>query len=354
MFEVQDFRFDLIVKMIGPSIQQLSGKTLLWTGTNGFLGKWVVGLVGYLNEHVLTIRCKLIAIDMEIPSAEIVAAYEPLNIEFRAHDLATKLGLVEEKIDFVVHMAGIASPYHYERRPLETIDVALEGIRSTLEIAKHSGSKFLFTSSSEVYQTATVIPTPETYVGAIASNNARSCYDVSKLMGENLAYVYKTQFGVNTVITRIFNSFGPGISESDYRIVPRIASSLVGGQALSVFATGNQPTRTYCPTGNTIAGLLLALLNGKSGEIYNVGCDKPEVTILELLEIIQDQLGCKVPYKVVEPTAVYIDEPKRRCPDISKARDQLGYNPEISLEQGLELFFNWALPRYKGQVARDY
>ena len=353
MFNIKHYRFDLVVKMMGESVQQLNGKTLLWTGTNGFLGQWIIGLVGYLNEQVLANRCNLIAIDMELPSYEIVKKYSPLNIEFRAHDLRTKLPPIVQKIDFVVHMAGIASPYHYVKRPLETIDVCLEGIRSTLEIAKDNDSKFMFTSSSEVYQTATVIPTPENYVGAIAPNNARSCYDVSKLMGENFAYVYKTQYGVNAVITRIFNSFGPGISESDHRILPRIASALVGGRPISVFAKNNQPTRTYCPTGNTIAGLFLALLNGKSGEIYNIGSDQPEVTIIELLEIIRRQIRREIPHNVVEPVAVYIDEPQRRCPDISKARSELGFKPEISLEEGLEMFFDWALPRYNGHIARD-
>ena len=210
MFDIQQYRFDLVVKMIGPSAQKLSGKTLLWTGTNGFLGTWVVGLIGYLNEHTLSVPCRLIAVDLRIPEDKVVETYGPLNIEFRAHDLTTKLWPVAEKIDYVVHMAGIASPHHYKKRPLETIDVCLEGVRSALEIARHSGSKFMFTSSSEVYQTADVIPTPETYVGAIASNNERSCYDVSKLMGENLTYVYAKSLGIDAVTTRIFNSFGPG------------------------------------------------------------------------------------------------------------------------------------------------
>ena len=117
------------------------------------------------------------------------------------------------------------------KKPLETIDVALEGVRSTLEISKTNNAKFLlFTSSSEVYQTATVIPTPESYIGAIASNNERSCYDVSKLMAENYVYVYSKNYGVDACNVRIFNSFGPGISENDSRILPRIASAAKSGK----------------------------------------------------------------------------------------------------------------------------
>ncbi|MGB1027772.1 MAG: NAD-dependent epimerase/dehydratase family protein, partial [Rhodospirillaceae bacterium] len=333
MYDTQDYRFDLVAKMIGQSAQKMSGKTLLWTGTNGFLGTWVVGLIGYLNEHVLETPCKLIAIDLRIPDDAVVKKFEPLNVEFRSHDLTTKLWPVAEKIDYVVHMAGIASPHHYKKRPLETVDVCLEGVRSALEIARHSGAKFLFTSSSEVYQTADVIPTPETYIGAIASNNERSCYDVSKLMGENFTYIYSKNLGVDAVTIRIFNSFGPGIAEHDFRILPRIASSMVSGSEISVFAKKQQPTRTYCPTGNTVAGMFLALLDGRSGEIYNIGCDKPEVTVLELLDIIEKQTGKSVNRKVVEPLDVYTDEPLRRCPDITKAKEHLGYSPDISLEQ---------------------
>lgn len=353
MLQNNEYRFDLVANVIGECIKKLEGKTLLCTGTNGFLGKWVVGLIGYLNEHLLTKPCRLIAIDIKIPDGELVNSYAHLNVEFRSHDLTTKLWPLAEKIDFVVHMAGIASPHHYKSRPLDTIDVCLEGVRSALEIARHSGAKFMFTSSSEVYQTADVIPTPETYVGAIASNNERSCYDVSKLMGENIVYVYSKNLGVDAVTTRIFNSFGPGIEEHDYRILPRIASSLVGGHELSVFVKQQQPTRTYCPTGNTIAGLFLALLNGKSGEIYNIGTDKPEITVQELLEIVEKYVGRPVPHKVVYPEDVYLDEPLRRCPDITKARKELGYSPDISLEHGVELFFNWSLPRYSGSKVKD-
>ena len=117
----------------------------------------------------------------------------------------------------------------------KTIDVAIEGVRSALDIAKHHGAKFLFTSSSEVYQTPDVIPTPETYVGAIPSNTERSCYDVSKLMAENLVYVYSHNYGVNGCSVRIFNSFGVGISEADSRILPRIASAAKSKNKIKIY-----------------------------------------------------------------------------------------------------------------------
>ena len=222
------FGTEAVAQMVGSSATKLSGKTILWIGTGGFLGHGVIRFVKYLNEHVLKEPCRMLAYDMRIPEEPTLREFLNAGIDFRSHDLTTKFWPIGEPIDYVVHMAGIASPYHYKRRPLETIDVAIEGVRSTLEIARHHGATFLFTSSSEVYQTATVIPTPESYVGAIASNNERSCYDVSKLMAENLTYVYQKNFGVHSVCVRIFNSFGPGILETDSRILSRIASAIVG------------------------------------------------------------------------------------------------------------------------------
>jgi len=345
---MDEFNIKSVVDMIGESVYKLNGKTLLWTGTNGFLGEWVLRTIEYINLNKLKKPCRLLAYDMRLPELELIKKYSKAGIIFHSHDLTKKLWPVSEKIDYVVHMAGIASPFHYKQRPLETIDVALEGSRSSLEIARNHGARYLFTSSSEVYQTANIIPTPETYIGAIASNNDRSCYDVSKLMGENLSFVYSKNLGVNTGIVRIFNSFGPGITEGDSRILPRIASAIVGNHPISVFNNRILPKRTYCPAGNTVAGIFLALLNGTPSEIYNIGENKPEITVIELLELIQHVSGKKVPYILVEPTPVYMDEPLRRCPDISKAKRDLGYLPQITLEEGLVIFFNWALKRYTG------
>jgi len=338
-----------IADMLGESVVQLSGKTILWTGTSGFLGKWVVQVIKYLNDNKLNVPCRLLAYDMALPDDQTIRDYSNSGIKFLSHDLTTKLWPVGGiDIDFVVHMAGIASPYHYKRRPLETIDVTIEGVRSTLEIARHHGAKFLFTSSSEVYQTASVIPTPESYVGAIASNNDRSCYDVSKLMAENLTYIYHKNFGINASCIRIFNSFGPGIAESDSRILPKIASAVVGKFPIPVYAKNILPSRTYCPVENTIAGVFLALLKGKSGEIYNIGVDSPELNVVELIQRIEAVCGIKVPFEMVKPEEVYMDEPIRRCPDISKARNYLEYNPIVSLDDGLRNFFQWSLQSYTG------
>ncbi len=342
------YNLNAVSDIIGSDAQKLEGKTILWTGTNGFLGQWVIRVIKYLNEFVLRMPCKLLAFDIDIPSKLELNKFKDYGIYFHCHDLTTKLPIPEESIDFVVHMAGIASPTHYKVKPLETIDVALEGVRSTLEISKINNAKFLFTSSSEVYQTATIIPTPETYVGAIASNNERSCYDVSKLMAENYVYVYSRNYGVNACSVRIFNSFGPGISEHDSRILPRIASAAKSKKILNIYKSKFLPKRTYCPTANTIGGIFKALLNGKKTEIYNIGMSKPEVSVNELIDIVNETVNLNVKYQFVEPSSVYIDEPLRRCPDITKAINEIGYFPKVKLEKGIEDFFGWTEQAYTG------
>ena len=333
--------------MLGESAHKLARKRLLWTGTNGFLGRLVLRVITHLNRKVLTTPCKLTAVDVACPSLEERASVlDCENITYHAHDLTRRLEAFDESFDYVVHMAGIASPHHYKKKPLETIDVALEGSRGALEIAKRHKARYLFCSSSEVYQTALVTPTPETYVGAIPSDSSRSCYDVSKLMGETLAHVYHTQFDVNTGTIRIFNSMGPGLAEGDHRILARIASSVVRHKKLQVFSNGVLPSRTYCPVANTVTGMFLALLNGKPAAIYNIGMDSPELTVVELIARIKSATGITVDWEIVAAPEVYTTEPLRRCPDISKARKELGYEPKVTLDEGLRSFFDWALREY--------
>jgi UDP-glucuronate decarboxylase len=344
----QYYDVETICEMIKNDAANLEGKTILWTGVAGFLGQWVTRVVMHLNRYVLTSPCRLLAYDMDLPDEETARYFAGAGIEFRAHNLTKRLDPVDEKIDFVVHMAGIASPTHYKKKPLETIDVALEGVRSTLDIAKLHHAKFLFTSSSEVYQTPTIIPTPEWYVGAIPSNTERSCYDISKLMAENLVYVYSKNYGVNGCCVRIFNSFGVGMSENDSRILPRIGSAAKSGRKINIYKKNILPTRTYCPSANTIAGVFKALINGKPAEIYNIGTDEPEMSVNQLIDLINKICKVRVEYEYIEPTSVYVDEPMRRCPDISKARNELNYNPSVALQKGLIDFFKWTEDTYKG------
>lgn len=345
---MKNFSVSSAVKMIAHLAPSLEGKTILASGTNGFLGRWLLRVVAELNHNILASPCKLIAIDIEKPSdSEANQIGDKENITYIKHDLTQKfLSLIESKVDYVIHMAGIASPVHYKEKPIRTIDVAIEGSRGLLEIARQQDARYLFCSSSEVYSTATIIPTPETYIGALRSDTERSCYDVSKLMGENLAWVFNKQYGVDTRVIRIFNSFGPGIRQDDYRILPKIATAILKNASLKVYKTERLPSRTYCPTANTIAGLFHALLNGPTCEIYNIGIDTPELTVPQLIERVQGVISRDIPIEIVQAPSVYVDEPLRRCPDISKAKNILGYDPQVTLDEGIKEFFDWALEEY--------
>lgn len=329
---------------LGPLVHHFEGKRVLLTGARGFLGRQVVACFMEMNK-TLAKPCEVIAVDSrDFAPAE----WRGLpNISSHVHDVKLGVGVIPGKLDMVLHLAGIASPYHYKRLPLETIDVAVAGSRQMLDLAKEHKATYLFTSSSEVYQTAGVVPTPESYIGAIPSMTDRSCYDVSKLMAETLAYTYAQQ-GLDARIIRIFNSFAPGMAESDRRILPRIASALKANRPLTVYGReGHLPRRTYTPATNTLLGLFYVLLKGVSGEVYNVGNDSPEVTVPDLLRMIGQVTGLDPRWELVPPPSHYETEPTRRCPDITKLKG-LGYRPAMGLEDGLRHFMAWAMDTYVG------
>jgi UDP-glucuronate decarboxylase len=189
----------------------------------------------------------------------------------------------------------------------------------------------------------------ESYRGNVACHGPRACYDESKRVGETLCDIFHTKFGTPTTTIRPFNVYGPGMQETDYRVLPNFASRLKGGLPLNVYGTGNQ-TRTFCYVTDAMVGFLLAILKGVPGEAYNIGNPKPEISMVELVETIKKVIGREVAHNVVEyPDSYPADEPNRRCPDIRKARLQLGFGPEVSLEDGLGRFFGWTEQIYTGE-----
>ena len=344
-----------ILSMLGKAdcIGAFSDKKLLLTGAGGFLGRWVLRTIDALNDAYSQSGqppCSVMALDSVATEAEAMEEIQHFDfVDFVHHDL--RKGFASgERFDYVMHLAGIASPYWYERFPLEAIDVAVNGSRLMLEKAREDGAKYLFTSTSEVYATPPpeFVPTPEHYIGAVDSLGPRSCYDISKLMGETLAYTYAKQYDVKATVVRLFNAFGVGLKESDHRILPRMASAMKSGRLLRVFAGGYRPTRTYSPAANTVAGILLALVKGGLGP-YNIGAAKPEMTVPDLAALAQRVTGKKLDLEYVNPPALYASEPMRRCPDITKAHTELGYEPTVTLIDGLERFFRWSLDVYTGE-----
>jgi UDP-glucuronate decarboxylase len=330
----------------------LSGKTIVVTGGMGFLGRYFCRVVEKLNESALEAPCKLTLLDNFISSDQnddFIRDHD--NVRFLRHDIIQPLDYDGPKPDYVVHAAGIASPFHYRAYPLETLDVSVIGSRNMLDLARRNGARFMFFSSSEIYgdPDAVHIPTPESYRGYVSCRGPRACYDESKRLGETLCYIYHTHLGIETNAVRPFNVYGPGMRENDYRVLPNFASRLKADQPLQLYGTGRQ-TRTYCYITDAINGFFRVMVSGAPGEVYNVGCDKPEISVHQLVEIIKKVYDGDVKYKLIEyPDSYPADEPQRRCPDIRKARLQLKYEPAVSVEDGLRRFLSWTKDNFVGE-----
>jgi UDP-glucuronate decarboxylase len=338
-----------ICASLGAAAEAFSGKRILITGARGFLGRYFSEVFLRLNALTLRDPCEVIALDNLLTSGRDGSANprDP-GITFVKHDIITPFR-PQGRIDYALHLAGIASPYYYRKWPLETLEVATTGLKNVLELAKESQAHVLFFSSSEIYgdPDPAHVPTKESYNGNVPCLGARACYDESKRLGETLVRIYYTQFGVKGTIVRPFNVYGPGMQKLDYRVLPNFAARILAGEPVNVYGTGRQ-TRTFCYATDAIRGFLQVLLNGQSGEPYNIGNPTPEISMLQLIETIERCVpGLTVSYRLIEHPDTYpADEPQRRCPDITKARLQVGYEPAISLDQGLRRFLDWARVAY--------
>ena len=341
-----------IIKGLGKDANKLSGKTVLISGGSGFLGSYINQTINLLNQKVLAKKCKVISVDNYITGSEKRNFIGPLDdkyFQFIYQDVRLPM-LISDKVDYVIHAAGLASPYYYQKYPLETIESAVVGAKNLLEIARTKNvAGFLFFSSSEIYGDPDPkhVPTPETYAGHVSSVGPRACYDESKRLGETLSLVYHEQFGVPIKIVRPFNVYGPGMKPNDYRVIPTFLHRSLTGEPLPVHGKGTQ-TRTFCYVTDAIIGFLKVLLSGRPGEVYNVGNDKPELTMYELAKIVVDKVGGKAEVKVVDyPSSYPAGEPQRRCPDLTKITKELNYVPQVDLENGLARSIDWFRSEHK-------
>lgn len=342
---------DEICDRLAVPAQKFAGKTVLLTGGRGFLGRYFMEIFAKLNEKHLDEPVKLVALDnlitagkegSEIPEFE--------NVRFVNHDVTQPFEW-EGPLDYVIHAAGIASPYYYRAYPLQTLEVAITGTRRMLELADAHGARFVFFSSSEIYGDPDPkhVPMAESYRGNVSCQGPRACYDESKRVGETLSYIFHTTNGTKTNTIRPFNVFGPGMQETDYRVLPNFASRIKAGQPLNVYGSGDQ-TRTFCYITDAMVGFLLVVLKGVPGEAYNIGNPKPEISMVDLVKRIETLSSSKVDYNIVEyPDSYPADEPNRRAPDIRKAKLQLEYDPVIDLDEGLKRFLDWADGVYTGE-----
>jgi UDP-glucuronate decarboxylase len=301
---------------------------VLVTGGAGFLGSW-------LCQVLVEQGAKVICVDNLSSGLErnISPLLQRDNFKFINHDAAKPLS-IDGKIDSVMHLASRASPFEFDKFPIQILKANTLGIWVALGIAKRKGARLLFTSTSEIYGNAVVVPTPETYNGNVNPIGIRGCYDEAKRCGEAFCMAYKRQHGLDVRIARIFNTYGPRMRSDGFygRAIPRFIDQALLNKPITIFGDGKQ-TRSFCYITDQIEGLLrLAGMDLSSGEIINIG-NPNEISILQLSNIIKRIVGSK---SSLEFSSLPSDDPKRRCPNIERAKSKLNWTPKVALEDGLK------------------
>jgi len=346
--------------------QAMAGKHLLIVGGAGFLGYYLVqsalhsnGVGGAHDPIHVTVYDNY---SRGVPAWLSDLEADP-NLSLVKHDITNPLPSDIPDFAYVVHAGSIASPTYYRQHPIETMDANVGGVRRLLDYAcrqaerKRALDGFLFFSSSEIYgdPTPDSIPTPETYRGNVSCTGPRACYDESKRYGETLCVNFARQHGVPVKMARPFNNIGPGLKISDKRVLPDFARDILAGRDIVMLSDGG-PRRTFCYVAEAVIGYYKILVRGHAGEPYNIGVESPEISIGELADrlakLARELFGYRgrVVHKPASDSEYLVDNPARRCPVITKAREHLGFAPTIELDDALRRSLLW----YEGnQEAED-
>lgn len=310
----------------------MSGQTALIAGGAGFIGS-------HLCEKLLNKGHKVICVDNLITGEKGNIEKFNSNENFRFIEkniLDLNSSDVGESLDFIYHLASPASPNKNSPRsyinfPIETLVSNSQGTHKLLEIAASKNSKFLYASSSEVYGDPQISPQAESYFGNVNPIGVRSVYDEGKRFGEAIAMAYFRKKGTDVRIIRIFNTYGPQMRADDGRVISNFINQALKNEPLTVYGNGSQ-TRSICFVDDLVEGLFLAMISDKTkGEVLNLG-NPDEKTVLELANIIKDKTNSAS--SIVFETLPE-DDPKKRKPDISKAKKILDWEPKVSIDQGL-------------------
>jgi dTDP-glucose 4,6-dehydratase len=312
--------------------------TSVVTGGTGFLGS-------HLCEYLLAQGQRVIAVDnLVVSTLQNIEHIRSDDFLFVNHDMTEHLE-VDEPVDFVFHLAALASPIDYMRMPLHSLKVGSHGTHNALGLAKFKRARFLLASTSEVYGDPLVHPQPESYWGNVNPIGPRGVYDEAKRYAEALTMAYHRQQGVDTAIVRIFNTYGPRMRPNDGRVVPTLLRQALASQPLTVFGDGSQ-TRSFCYVDDLVRGLHLL---ATSGEHLPVNLGNPsEFTILEFAESVLRVTGSssRIVYEALPE-----DDPQQRKPDITRAHQVLRWTPEIELEEGLRRTLGLGSPGREPAVA---
>lgn len=306
---------------------------VLITGGAGFLGSWMCDALIGSNAWVTCIDNFASGQEKNIGHLK-----ENERFHFIRHDISTPIP-VDGPIDLIFHMASRASPFEFEHYPIQILKANTMGVLVSLGIAKKHGAKIVYTSTSEVYGNPSIVPTPESYNGNVNPIGPRGCYDEAKRCGEAYVMAYKRQHNLDTRIARIFNTYGPRIRlDGIYgRVIPRFIDQALKGEPLTVFGDGSQ-TRSFTYVTDQVEGLLrLASMDAAEGQVINIG-NVNEITVLELAKKVIRLTGSK---SAISFQPLPEDDPLRRNPEITKAREILGWEPKASLDYGLMRTIEW-------------
>ena len=300
---------------------------ILITGGAGFIGS-------HLCDRLLADGHEVIAMDNlstgNVDNIAHLAGHE--RFHFIKHDITNYI-FIEGDLDAVLHLASLPSPVDYLNYPIQTLKVGALGTHKTLGLVLEKGACYLLASTSEVYGDPLVHPQSEDYWGNVNPVGPRGVYDESKRFAEALTMAYHRYHGVDTRIARIFNCYGPRMRMDDGRVVPNFVCQALRGDPLTVYDDGSR-TRSFCYVDDMVEGMVRLLHSGETTPV-NLG-NPDEMTILDFAHKVLELTGSSSPIRFVTPTdARTADDPKVRCPDIGKARRVLGWEPQVSLEEGL-------------------
>ena len=294
----------------------------------------VTGGAGFVGSHLCDLCLRegheVVAVDNLVTGSEQNLAHiKSDKFEYSNQDISDGI-TVDGDVDFIFNMASPASPVDYMELPIETLRVGAMGTFNALELAREKGAGFLMASTSEIYGDPHVHPQVETYWGNVNTVGPRSCYDEAKRYSEALVMSFHTVHKLDTKIVRIFNTYGPRMRLNDGRIVPNFMKQAILGEPLTVYGDGSQ-TRSFCYVSDLVDGIYKL---GMSHEHMPVNIGNPtEFTVLEFAHLVTKMSGST---STLEYRALPQDDPKQRKPDITRAKEILGWTPKVELEEGLK------------------
>ncbi|MGW4487340.1 NAD-dependent epimerase/dehydratase family protein [Amycolatopsis sp. NPDC004368] len=308
--------------------------------TRRFTHAVVTGGAGFVGAHLCG---QLLSEDLGVTAVDNLATASPTALDglrghdrfrFLRHDVTEPIPL-DDPVDVVFHLASAASPRDYLALPIETLRAGAHGTEHALDLARRHRARFVLASTSEVYGDPLEHPQHEGYWGNVNPIGPRSVYDEAKRYAEALTAAYRREHGVDTGIARIFNTYGPGMRVNDGRMIPAFFTQALAGEPLTVTGTGEQ-TRSICFVEDTVRGLVALARSDHPGPV-NLG-NPTELTVREIAEHVREITGSG---SAVERIAAVVDDPRRRCPDISLAREVLSWKPKIDADDGLRRTAAW-------------